>query len=44
MTPGILGPEYFHEVAGILDAAAGGPPDYVALGEVMRRHGITCAA
>ena len=27
----------------ILDAAAGGPPDFVALGEVMRRHGLTPA-
>ena len=43
VTPGILGPDYFREVAAILDAAAGGPPDYAALGEVMRRHGITCA-
>jgi len=37
MTPGILGPDYFREVAAILDAAAGGPPDFAALGEVMRR-------
>jgi quercetin dioxygenase-like cupin family protein len=44
VTPGILGPDYFREVAAILDAAAGGPPDYAALGEVMRSHGITCAA
>ena len=43
VTPGILGPEYFREVAAILDAAAGGPPDFDALGEVMRRHGLTCA-
>ncbi len=43
VTPGILGPDYFHEVAAILNAAAGGSPDYDALGEVMRRHGLTCA-
>ena len=43
VTPGILGPDYFREVAAILDAGAGGPPDYAALGEVMRRHGLTCA-
>ena len=43
VTPGILGPDYFREVAAILDAAAGGPPDYAALGEVMRRHGLSCA-
>jgi quercetin dioxygenase-like cupin family protein len=44
VTPGILGPDYFREVAAVLDAAAGGPPDYAALGEVMRSHGISCAA
>jgi quercetin dioxygenase-like cupin family protein len=43
VTPGILGPDYFREVAAIIDAAAGGPPDYAALGEVMDRHGLTCA-
>jgi len=43
VTPGILGPDYFREVAVILDAATGGPPDFAALGEVMRRHGLTCA-
>jgi quercetin dioxygenase-like cupin family protein len=43
VTPGILGPEYFREVAAILDAAAGGPPDFAALGEVMRRHGLSYA-
>ena len=44
VTPGILGRDYFREVASILEAAAGGAPDYAALGEVMRRHGLTCAA
>jgi len=43
VTTGILGPDYFREVAAILDASAGGPPDFAALGEVMRRHGLTCA-
>jgi quercetin dioxygenase-like cupin family protein len=43
VTPGILGPGYFREVAAILDAAAGGPPDFEALEEVMRRNGLTCA-
>jgi len=42
-TPGILGPDYFHEVAAILDAAAGGPPDFAAIATVMRRHGLTPA-
>jgi quercetin dioxygenase-like cupin family protein len=40
-TPGIFGPEYFREVAEILDAAAGGPPDLAAIAAVMRRHGLT---
>jgi quercetin dioxygenase-like cupin family protein len=43
VTPGILGPDYFREVATILDAAAAGPPDFAALGEVMRRNGLTPA-
>ena len=43
VTPGILGPDFFREVAAILDAAGDGPPDFAALGEVMRRHGLTCA-
>jgi quercetin dioxygenase-like cupin family protein len=42
VTPGILGPEFFREVGAIL-ASAGGPPDVVALGEVMRRHGLSPA-
>jgi len=43
VTPGILGPDYFREVGEILAAAADGPPDGAALGEVMRRHGLTPA-
>ena len=43
VTPGILRPDFFREVAAVLDASAGGPPDVVALGEVMRRHGLTAA-
>jgi quercetin dioxygenase-like cupin family protein len=43
VTPGILGPDYFREVAAVLDAAAGGPPDLAAIAEVMRRHGLTPA-
>jgi len=41
VTPGILGPDYFREIAGEIDAAAGGPPDLAALSAVMRRHGLT---
>src|SRR5512133_389554 len=44
VTPGILGPDYFREVGAILDRATGGPPDFAALGEVMRKHGITPAS
>jgi quercetin dioxygenase-like cupin family protein len=44
VTPGVLGPDYFREVALVLAAAAGGPPDFAALGEVMRRHGLTPSA
>jgi quercetin dioxygenase-like cupin family protein len=43
VTPGILGPDYFREVAAILDAAAGGPPDLAAIAALMRRHGLTPA-
>ena len=43
VTPGILGPGFFREVAAVLDASAGGPPDVVALGGVMLRHGLTPA-
>jgi quercetin dioxygenase-like cupin family protein len=42
-TPGVLGPSYFREIGEILAASAGGPPDLAALGEVMRRHGLTPA-
>jgi quercetin dioxygenase-like cupin family protein len=41
VTPGILGPDYFREVAAVIDAAAGGPPDLAAVAAVMRRHGLT---
>ena len=43
VTPGILGADYFREVAAIVDAAAGAPPDRTAIGEVMLRHGLTPA-
>ena len=42
-TPGVFGPAYFHEIAEAVAAAAGGPPDLAALGQVMRRHGLTPA-
>jgi quercetin dioxygenase-like cupin family protein len=43
VTPGVLAPEYFREVAGVIAAAAGGPPDLAAVAAVMRRHGLTPA-
>jgi hypothetical protein len=43
VTPGILDPDYFREVAAVVQAATGGPPDPAAIAEVMRRHGLTPA-
>ena len=43
VTPGVLGPDYFREMAAIVNAAVGGPPDPAALAAVMRRHGLTPA-
>jgi quercetin dioxygenase-like cupin family protein len=43
VTPGVLGPDYFREIAAVVAATAGGPPDFVAIGEVMKRHGLTPA-
>ena len=42
-TPGVFGPDYFQEIADVLAASAGGPPDLAAVAEVMRRHGLTPA-
>jgi len=44
VTPGVLGPDYFREVAEIVGASAGGPPDLAAIAAVMRRHGLTPVA
>ncbi|HEX7880325.1 MAG TPA: cupin domain-containing protein [Candidatus Eisenbacteria bacterium] len=38
ITPGILGPTYFRDVADVLNA--GGPPDVARIMEVMRKHGL----
>jgi quercetin dioxygenase-like cupin family protein len=43
VTPGILGPEYFREVAAAIKAAGIGPPNPAAIADVMRRHGLTPA-
>jgi quercetin dioxygenase-like cupin family protein len=42
-TPAVFGPAYFREIGEVLAASAGGPPDLAAIGEVMRRHGLTPA-
>jgi quercetin dioxygenase-like cupin family protein len=44
ITPGVLGPTYFREVAAVFAESSGGPPDLARIGEVMRCHGLTPAA
>src|SRR3954467_581905 len=44
ITPGVLGPDYFREVAAVFAESSGGPPDLARIGAVMRRHGLTPAA
>jgi len=44
ITPGILGPDYFREIATVLQRAANGPPDLAAIAVVMQRHGLTPAS
>jgi len=43
ITPAAIGPEYFREAFGVLNAAKGGPPDKAKMMEIMRRHGLTPA-
>jgi quercetin dioxygenase-like cupin family protein len=43
ITPGVLGPEYFRDIAAVIAAARGGPPDRAAVAEAMRRPGLTPA-
>ena len=43
ITPAAIGPQFFRESAAVIEAAAGGPPDRVKMGEIMRRHGLTPA-
>jgi hypothetical protein len=42
-TPAVFGSSYFREVGEVIAASSGGPPDLPAIGEVMRRHGLTPA-
>lgn len=44
ITPPIMGPAYFREVAEGIKASAGGPPDPAKMMEIFRRHGMTVAA
>jgi len=43
LPPASWTPDYFREVAAILNAAVADPPDLAGVGEVMRRHGLTPA-
>ena len=38
LTPGLVGPEYFLELAAVIDAD--GPPNLAKLGAVMTRYGV----
>ncbi len=40
LTPGVLGPEYFRELAALV---AKGPPDEAAVREIMLKHGLVPA-
>jgi quercetin dioxygenase-like cupin family protein len=40
LTPGVLGPDYFRELAALV---AAGPPDAAKLREIMLRHGLVPA-
>ncbi len=40
VTPGLLGPDFFREAGAILATAGRSSPDFAALTEVMRRHGV----
>ena len=42
ITPGVLGPDFFREIAAVI-AASSGPPNPLAIAAVMRRHGLTPA-
>jgi quercetin dioxygenase-like cupin family protein len=41
ITPAAIGPEFFRECAGVINAAAGGPPDPVKMMAILRAHGLT---
>jgi quercetin dioxygenase-like cupin family protein len=43
LTPAVVGPQYFLDLATLLPAG-GGPPDPARVAEVMRRHGLIVVA
>ena len=43
ITPAAIGPQYFREVAAVINTGLGTPPDQAKLAEIMRRHGLTPA-
>ena len=43
VTPGVLGPDYFREIAAVVATTAGGPPNPAAIANIMRHHGLTPA-
>jgi quercetin dioxygenase-like cupin family protein len=43
-SPGVFRPAYFEDIAAVLAASPGGPPDKAAMASVMVRHGLTPVA
>jgi quercetin dioxygenase-like cupin family protein len=41
LTPGSIGPDYFRDIAAVVNA--GGPPDPAKIAAVMARHGLVAA-
>ena len=41
ITPAAIGPQYFREIAVVVNAGVGSRPDEAKLAEIMRRHGLT---
>lgn len=44
ITPAVMGPSYFRDVAALIASAAGGPPDREKMMEIFRRNGMSVAA
>ena len=43
ITPAVMGPAYFRDVAELIASAAGGPPDREKMMEIFRRNGMSVA-